>query len=366
MVNYQNGKIYKIVSNQTIEVYVGSTTDELKSRFSGHKSAYKQYQNKKTHYVSSFELMKYDDASIILIENYPCDSKQELHKKEQDCKNNTPNCINKYNAISNNKWSRRTNFKDGKIYKLFSPKNPKCYVGSTCKKLNARFVQHKAQFKMYINEKDGYMTADELLKYEDCIIELIENFPCESETELLNREAFWIRKFDCVNRTIPTRTEKEYYHDTKHLKKEYYKNKSKKYREKYKDEIKIKKKKYAENNKEVLKDKRKIHYEKNKEHELEANKKYREQNKEELACKSKMYREENKEIIRLKKKTYYDNNHTKMIEEKKKYWNENKERLNKKQSERIKCDCGMTSMRSNMIRHKKTQRHLDLIEKLNT
>jgi len=26
----------------------------------------------------------------------------------------------------------------------------------------------------------------------------------------------------------------------------------------------------------------------------------------------------------------------------------------------------MTSMRSNMIRHKKTQRHLDLIEKLNT
>lgn len=44
---YQNGKIYKIVSVSTSDVYIGSTTKDLKKRLSEHKSHYKLYQNQR-------------------------------------------------------------------------------------------------------------------------------------------------------------------------------------------------------------------------------------------------------------------------------------------------------------------------------
>ena len=37
MPNYQNGKIYKIHSYQTDDIYIGSTTNTLSRRFSEHK-----------------------------------------------------------------------------------------------------------------------------------------------------------------------------------------------------------------------------------------------------------------------------------------------------------------------------------------
>ena len=50
MVNYQNGKIYKITNSNTNDIYVGSTTDDLCNRLNQHK-----YQLKKNkEYVSSF------------------------------------------------------------------------------------------------------------------------------------------------------------------------------------------------------------------------------------------------------------------------------------------------------------------------
>jgi len=94
--NYQKGKIYKIVSNQTTDVYIGSTIQPLSIRFSGHKCFYKKYiDGEKVKYVCSYEILKYDDAQIILVQNYPCKSKEELEAKEFETINNTVNCINK-------------------------------------------------------------------------------------------------------------------------------------------------------------------------------------------------------------------------------------------------------------------------------
>ena len=47
MVNYQNGKIYKLVSSFTDEVYYGSTTQPLHVRKGGHKKDYKGWKNDK-------------------------------------------------------------------------------------------------------------------------------------------------------------------------------------------------------------------------------------------------------------------------------------------------------------------------------
>ena len=84
MVNYQNGKIYTIVSQQTDQIYIGSTTKKyLCSRLGKHKIDYQRHQEGKMNYVSSFALIEKEDCKIVLLENFPCDSKDELNAREQ-------------------------------------------------------------------------------------------------------------------------------------------------------------------------------------------------------------------------------------------------------------------------------------------
>jgi hypothetical protein len=97
MVNYQNGKIYKLVSLHTDKIYVGSTTKKyLCERKSEHKNEYKKWKNGKHNNVTSFQLFELgiDDVDIILLENYPCNSKNELHARERHYVESM-NCVNK-------------------------------------------------------------------------------------------------------------------------------------------------------------------------------------------------------------------------------------------------------------------------------
>ena len=47
MVNYTNGKIYKIVCLTTNQIYIGSTTKPLSTRLANHRADYKLYKNGK-------------------------------------------------------------------------------------------------------------------------------------------------------------------------------------------------------------------------------------------------------------------------------------------------------------------------------
>jgi hypothetical protein len=98
MPNYQNGKIYSLRSYQTDDIYIGSTTNPLSKRFYQHKSKYNRWLNDSYHYVSSFELFKYDDVYYELIECFPCNSKDELYKREGEITRETENCVNKFIA----------------------------------------------------------------------------------------------------------------------------------------------------------------------------------------------------------------------------------------------------------------------------
>ena len=82
MPDYSKGKIYCIRSFQTDDVYIGSTTQTLAQRLGKHRTEYKQYLKGKYHYVTSFELLKYDDYYIELITLYPCSCKAELEAEE--------------------------------------------------------------------------------------------------------------------------------------------------------------------------------------------------------------------------------------------------------------------------------------------
>ena len=95
MVNYQLGKMYKIIDNTNENVYVGSTCEPtLARRLSRHVANYKCYLKGTYKYTTSFEIIKNNDYDIILIENYPCNTKDELYARERYWTNQIK-CVNK-------------------------------------------------------------------------------------------------------------------------------------------------------------------------------------------------------------------------------------------------------------------------------
>ena len=85
MVNYANGKIYKIVG-ETGATYYGSTVRSLKLRM---------YQHRYYKDTSAYpEIISQMDCEIILIENYPCESRKELVLREGTYIRENP-CVNR-------------------------------------------------------------------------------------------------------------------------------------------------------------------------------------------------------------------------------------------------------------------------------
>ena len=109
MPNYQNGKIYCIRSPNTEQIYIGSTVDTLCRRFSKHK-------NSKTNQTQSKILFDAGDAYIELIELYPCNSKEELNKREGEIMRATLNCCNRYIAGRTNAEYYKDNIDKRKEY----------------------------------------------------------------------------------------------------------------------------------------------------------------------------------------------------------------------------------------------------------
>jgi hypothetical protein len=95
MVNYSNGKIYKIIDLETNECYIGSTCEPiLARRLAGHRSNYRSYLNGKGNYVTSYKIIANNNYDIVLIELFPCNNKDELYARESHY-TQTITCVNK-------------------------------------------------------------------------------------------------------------------------------------------------------------------------------------------------------------------------------------------------------------------------------
>ena len=144
MVNYNNGKIYKIESiceHEEGEVYIGSTSKEyLSQRMEYHKRDYNNYKKGLTSKtMTSFKLYdKYgiDNCRIILIELVDADSKEELLMREayyirnikcvnkmiplrtkQEYRNENKEKIHKYYLDNIERFSEKINCECGSIYR---------------------------------------------------------------------------------------------------------------------------------------------------------------------------------------------------------------------------------------------------------
>ena len=190
-------------------------------------------------------------------------------------------------------------YTNGKIYKILSAEYPdKFYVGSTVRTLHRRWIIHKKDSKGVGRDTLFYRTLNEI-GFDQFSINLIENHPCETRSQLLQREAFWIELLKpTLNTAKPWVSEAE-----KKLKQ---RKRDAKYRANNKDKIKVKDAKYRANNKDKIK------------------------------VKDAKYRANNKDKIKVKDAKY---------------------RANNKEKEAQKCDCnlcGRTVRRRDIRRHQKT------------
>ena len=123
-------------------------------------------------------------------------------------------------------------YKDSKIYKITCNISGLAYYGSTTQPISKRMGERRSNFK----KNRGDCNSKLVLaggNYDYCLVEKVE---CVDKSELHRRERFYIESNECVNTSIPGRTQKEY----KLMHREEISEYQKEYRDENKDELKAK------------------------------------------------------------------------------------------------------------------------------
>ena len=131
---------------------------------------------------------------------------------------------------------------------------------STIKK---RLSSHKANFKRWKNGTANNcksFTLFEKYGFDNCPIELVEHYPCETKKELLIKEQWYMDNNDCINE-IASYTSREEYLESK-----------KKWHLEHKEEQREPKKQWNKSHKELICENKRKHYHANKEAILEKQK----------------------------------------------------------------------------------------------
>tara|TARA_R110001592_G_scaffold340298_1_gene628392 strand:+ start:40 stop:783 length:744 start_codon:yes stop_codon:yes gene_type:complete len=226
-------------------------------------------------------------------------------------------------------------YSKSKIYKIVCDTTGLIYIGSTVETLCRRLSGHRSDYKRYLKGKYSFLTSFDILKNDNYKIILIENCPCNSKEELHREERKYIESIECVNKNIPTRTDKEYREINKDKMKEYY--------EINKDKIKEYHKEYYEDNQDNYKEYKKKNRDKIKEYK----KQYSKDNKEKV----KEYKKKNRDKIKEYIKQYRENNKDKLKEIRKKYIEKNKDKI----KEKIECEfCRSTITKNHIKRHQQS------------
>ena len=155
-------------------------------------------------------------------------------------------------------------YEHGKIHNIVDVGYNKCYIGSTCEKICRRMERHKTSYNRFLKGKYNKIRSFEIFEeygFENCKIELIELYPCNTKEELRKREGHYIENTDCINKYLAGRTKKEYHNTYKTYFNELNKHNYFNNRDKYLEMRKIN----HEQNKERDNQKSKDNYYKNKE-----------------------------------------------------------------------------------------------------
>ena len=80
--NYANGKVYVVRNEDNDKVYVGSTTQTLSKRMAEHRRGMNKADRQHFKIYVAMKDISVDKFYIELIENFPCDTKEQLTQRE--------------------------------------------------------------------------------------------------------------------------------------------------------------------------------------------------------------------------------------------------------------------------------------------
>jgi hypothetical protein len=144
MNKYKESKIYKITSEHTNKIYIGSTAEKyLSQRKAVHASLYKRWKaGNKKQYCASYELYKLGDVKYELLELYNCNSKKELLERERYFMElNTGLLINK----------NRTGISEEEKKNQHNECNKKYYIDAK-EKFKQYYIDNQEKLKQYQRE----------------------------------------------------------------------------------------------------------------------------------------------------------------------------------------------------------------------
>ena len=215
------------------------------------------------------------------------------------------------------------------------------YIGSA-KDFNERLKTHNevaetSNIKLYkaIRENGGKFVMTKL-----------HDFEYENDVELRIEER---RVYDSLSPNLNTYRPHITEEELKEHKKEY----QRQYRIENPDKIKEQQKQYRIHNKEQLKQ----YAIDNKEHKKEYQKQYNIDNADKIKEQQRLYKIKNKEHQKEYTRQYRIENTDKIKERQKQYKMDNREQINKK----ITCVCGCEINKGNLPKHKKTQKHINMM-----
>jgi hypothetical protein len=111
------------------------------------------------------------------------------------------------------------------IYQITCNITNECYYGSTCQIIKERIRGHK---------KDRDCASVHILDRNDYKVDILETLENCSKLQAEQRESYYQRNFDCINKNIARRTQKEYREDNRESRKK----QQKEYRELNREKLK--------------------------------------------------------------------------------------------------------------------------------
>ena len=153
--NMTEYKIYKIKSPHTDTIYIGSTSKTLEKRLSGHIYNYKAWlKDNTTDYITSFEILKFNEYVIELIESCICIDKLERNEKEgYHIKLNKLICVNKKIEGRSRNEFYQDNKEEIKQYRYNRKKETKQYYQDNKEKLKQYRTEYSDTHKEQIKEQ---------------------------------------------------------------------------------------------------------------------------------------------------------------------------------------------------------------------
>jgi len=333
---YRRGKIYSMKCEDG-HYYIGSTIQSLSACFQHHK------EFSKTHDTRVYEYCKqvgWENITMELLEEYPCDSKKELdermdhhlltHELDFLCLNHELDMSSEFEEMSNDHADPledpydsddsleyddpEDRYQHGKIYRLVC-EDSHFYIGSTVTSLEKRFGCHMYSIeKRLCGGKYKYLYT---IPINEIYIELVERFPCETREQLRKRENDHIIRYKdhplCLNTYHAYQDE----YDKKRYHAAYYRN--------HRESIKKDQQQYYEENREKILAYHVRYSEENADQIKARRDAYKASHRKELAEKQRAYAKEHQEEVRIKQKEYRDSHKEKLQEYFKTYAENNKE-----------------------------------------